>query len=481
MNRNILADRVVNVKLEELKALRELNPLYSPGRVMRTPGAERGKIYLTNGLVVTPRPGVNPGPITKGEVELARRYCPGVKLSDTPIAFGVFKGLTFGQVRALRAGDVVYDGKVNRYPVEQCESFNCLAHERGLAELPIVTVDSDTEGVRYLDRLLSEPWVYEVTKTRLALYLGYSNDVETNAHRDLLQAMGPVLRDGEGATWPSGGLSDGLSFPPYGDGSDGSLEPSDFSITGTPSYDPATGRDSWNGGSFEEGPWKGQGAPAFLAHPFAGRGAKVRRAEEYTALDPTPGNWRLDDPVRQERGDEDEDGWIDMQVVADNDVEWNWEPARPLTEFTAWQLGLDYVQKLERLGPCSHRTTTEAREALKELIGYEKEVRSDAECGTVKVMGEIHRRLGLLEGNKFRWHPLVSESLRKELTSQVSAAQERIAEWENEIEAEGAASTEAEQDRTASRNRWRGLDTLGRRKRVSVKRVKAMKQQAVGV
>jgi hypothetical protein len=424
MNRSILVERLQDVKAAERQAERELDAKYRPAVPMKHPRAEKGKLYLTNGTVVTPRPGVHPGPITQGDVQKAAAYCPGVKLSDTPLAFGPFKGLTFGRVRGLRAGD--------RLPNSEA------------------VVTSDTEGVRYLDRLLSEPWVYEVTKTRLALYLKNSN-----VQKELLQALGPVVRDGEGGVWPAGGLDAGLCFPPYGDGGDGSLKPDDFSVTGTPTFDPTTGRDSWSGGSFEEGPWKGQGQ------------AKWLRSGNGTApdSDPTPGNWRLDDPVRFERdATDEEDSWVDMKEPADNDVYWDWKPELPLNESRAWQLGIDYVQRLERLGGCSHQTPGEARDALGETTA------------------ELKRRLGLFEG-KFRWHPAVAESLRKAIAEAVQGAQDRISAWLAETEQEAQARAEEAQARRVARLSWRGLDSLGRRKRVSKKQLARLQEarKAVGV
>jgi hypothetical protein len=445
MNRSILGSRIDYVKAER-EAERELDALYRPAVPMKHPRAEKGKLYLTNGTVVTPRPGVHPphhGTISQGDVRAAAAYCPGVRLSDTPIAFGPFKGLTFGQVRALRKGDAVFSDD------PRGEVFLTDGRQGRLT-----TVTSDTEGVRYLDRLLAEPWLYEQTRTRIALYLK-----NPAVQRELLQALGPVVRDSDGGVWPAGALDAGVCFPPYGDGDDGSLKPDDFSITGVPTFDPTTGRDSWNGGQFEEGPWRGQGRALWLR---SGHGTSPDRADS----DPTPGNWRLDDPVRHERGvdAEDEDAWVDMKEPADNDVEWDWRPEAPLTEFRGWTLGLDYLQQLERTGPCSHQAPGLAAEALDEL------------CDTLK------RRMGLLENGKFRWHPAIAEKLRTALADAVREARTRVNNWAEDVELEARAAEEEATARRVDRLRWRGLDTLGRKKRTArAPRVKVSKQRVAAL
>jgi len=195
-------------------------------------------------------------------------------------------------------------------------------------------------------------------------------------------------------------------------------------------------------------PWAALGPAAWLAHP---RNSKTRRlvaGQEFTDSDPTPGNWQLDDPWRMSQQDQEQDGWVDMKVVADNDVNWDWKPGAELSELMTWQKGMDFLQRLERIGECSH--TMPGIRCRFELVRLKK---------------EIKRTLGIRQPNgKYTWRPLVTPALGKKLAITIVDADDRLRVWMYEDE---LAETEKQTKETRiqeARLKWRGRRKDGRKK-----------------
>jgi len=363
-----------------------------------------------------------------------------------------------GGARALQAGS--NKGAIRRMLADLEASFpgspigrayrqgKALRGQLDLSTFQPVIVTSDSEGIRYLDRLLGQDWVYETTRTRLALYLA-----RPHVAKHLLEALSTQEKDrtpegrADGAYWPSGSLGDKLAFPAYGDGDDGSLRPSEFSVTGELVLDERTGQEKWVGGGIDSSPWSALGPPAWLAHPKNGKTRRLLAGQGFTDSDPTPENWQLDDPWRMGQADREEDGWVDMKIVADNDVNWDWKPRPELNTFMAWQTGMDFLQRLERLGECSHRRHDEAKETLAEL------------------KKEIKRTLGIKQpGGQFIWNPLVTAELAKAMTDAILAAQSRLDDWASEADKVIVEHLDKEARIKEARLKWRGHDRLSRKK-----------------
>lgn len=483
------------------------------GRVRRDP---RPVFYLKTGQVV--RPVAMPKPVREPLARVHNRVIPGVSnadvdfafvgrlsgvpVSQTVIPFGPFNGLMVSTIAGLKRGQVVgrfrqpvdafaqvvktlcftslaqYDRWVADAADSDVEPVPLVQPKDGSEPLWLTVVGDDTEGVRYLDRLRSEPWLYPETATRLALYLSHPN-----VRPALAAAFSSRRASGHGPDQELDGAEfDRLMFPAYGDGDDGSLRPQEFEISAL--YD--TSADRWCQDK------------AFLA-PL--RGDRQSRTDD----DPTPAGWQLDDPTRLERGYTEPDAWVDMKEPAFNDLERDWLPPatdwraqkdtphgtparlarkpvvvgsagedparwetatvvaprgkgsadRPDFSPDAWRIAMRYLTLLERVGNAEERTLRDYAARTARWVRLAAQHRADEErpCEwhdrLARLTADLKRELGVVTASGFQWREGLPPQLRAELTRAVAAAKERLAQRRQEEGLDADPDLRADVERVA--------------------------------
>jgi hypothetical protein len=335
---------------------------------------------------------------------------------------------------------------------------------------------------------MGEPWVYPETSARICLFL-----VHPCVRSDLELAYSKFVRDPDGAMWVAGNRLDRLCLPAYGFGDDRrALEPSEFSP-----LDALLEAD--------EDPWFTHGPAAWL---------EVHDDPSPPHLDPddgdpTPAGWDLADLWALEHKDRREleggDDWVDLEVVADNDVPFDWAPPdtelRTRTVFSgrrdrlevltydlhpgafpaeatspkvarvvktgnrldrgrdeevcdrAWVYGLRLIAELDRIGGAAERPMGDYRRRL-----AERQTRFDAgdACEAERPVewydrldaakAEAKRLLAVKdEAGTYRWHPLVPARLAEAVSAAVRQAQERL----DALYVEETRAEQAERDKAA--------------------------------
>lgn len=298
-----------------------------------------------------------PVPEPELRYEIKNRVTP---LRETVMPFGKFEGLTFGEIFDLEKDDVIWEvnAPVARHAKEGAIlsrlEFDylmdwCEFHETRRSPAPwpkiVAVVESDYDGVKYLDWLIGDPVVgngqivlYGEFKERLIRFLKQPA-VEKKLAEALSprQESGPVVmgwsaRRGRNAPMPVGKYNIGLrpqKFDPITNGLNHRHDP--LTLEAIPGH-----------------AWADHGRPVWLEPQDLSWGRWFKPEDE----DQTPWNligFALEDDNLQMEDDE----WVEDSSVAD-ETPFNWVPRRQpdLTEWVVWKEAMQLVEELDRVaGP----------------------------------------------------------------------------------------------------------------------------------